>query len=102
MEFCADFPQMFLRGFGASKKEFQSYAKICTNLRRSNSLSGEGSLLHLGGLEQTACHTKAAKPKHSRRACGVHYGTLGPKRKSLLAFASVQISQKSALRPTSL
>ena len=71
-DFRADFPQIFLRrfNFGISKKGVpesrKNAQKICGV---PMALPGRGTPFHLCFIELTACHTIAARPTHSRRAC---------------------------------
>ena len=69
------------RGSGVTQKSAQNLRK---NLQRPNGLSPEGSLLHLGCLEQTDHHPPG--PSTQGEHVSVHYGTLGSK--GLLVFAT--------------
>ena len=117
--YCADFVRRFLRRFFVRNAQIlaQIFAQVsadfsgafwqlknrCSrvtqkcaqnlrkNLLRPKGLSREGSLLHFRCLEQTACHTIAARHEQLRRVCerpSWHLRAQGP------AFVCSKICQK--------
>ena len=73
-DFSADFPQIFLRSFGALKigvpESRKNAHKICGKICGvPTACPGDGSPLHLCCLEKGASHTIAARRKQSRGPC---------------------------------
>ena len=71
----ADFASTFWRFKNRSSRVAQKSAQ---NLRKICDVPT--AFLHLGCLELTTCHTIAARPKHSRRACECPLWLLGAQR----------------------
>ena len=76
--------------------------KSAQNLRQTPRRLNVGSPLHVLSLQQTACHTIAARPMHPRRACERPLWHLGATRPAFVCsnILKVELCGKSALRPT--
>ena len=93
--FAPSFSEHFFENWGGPRAQDkigvpESRQKSARKNRRPNGLSREDSLLHLRCLVNAACHTMAARPKHSRRACERPSWHLGAQRPGFVCSKTFQ------------